>query len=285
MSFLGNFLNKRSDNPGAEMNFLDHVEALRWHIIRAVAVVLLAAIFVFVKIEWIFDHIILGPSKEDFISYRVLCQMSKALHIPSLCLGTMNIKFQNPQLSGQFTMSISTSMMLGFILAFPYVVWELWKFIKPALTPSEIRGARGLVFWCSLLFFAGVVFSYYVLAPYTINFFVSYTLNPAFQNIITIENYYDTLSDMILGMGIVFELPVAVYFLSAIGILTPKVMKTRRKFAILILVILAEIITPPDWFSWFFVFIPLLILYEISVVISERAVKERKRKEALKYSN
>jgi sec-independent protein translocase protein TatC len=181
-------------------------------------------------------------------------------------------------------MALSVSLFLGFILSFPYILWELWKFIKPALKPTEIKYARGLVFWCSVLFFVGVLFAYYIIAPYTINFFGAYQLSPAFQNIITMDNYYDTMNDLILGMGIVFELPIIVYFLSRVGILTPKILREKRRYAILILFILAEVITPPDWFSCFLVFIPLYILYELSVMVSNRAMKERKKRLAKENS-
>jgi len=267
------------------MSFIDHVEDLRWHVIRSVIVIFIAAIFVFIKVEWIFDKIILGPAHNDFIAYKWFCWLARVLHIDALCLGQVTIKFQNTELAGQFVMSLSVSLFLGFILAFPFVLWEFWKFLKPALKPTEIRYARGLVFWCSVLFFAGVLFSYYIIAPYTINFFGAYQLSPSFQNIITMDNYYDTMTDLILGMGIVFELPVIVYFLSRIGILTPKILREKRRYAILILFILAEVITPPDWFSCFLVFIPLYVLYELSVMISNRAMKERKKRIAAKENS
>ncbi|MGN6567292.1 MAG: twin-arginine translocase subunit TatC [Flavipsychrobacter sp.] len=267
------------------MSFIDHVEALRWHVIRSVIVVFVMAIFVFIKVEWIFDHIILGPAHNDFIAYKWFCWLARVLHIDALCLGEVTIKFQNTEMAGQFVMALSVSLFLGFILSFPYILWELWKFIKPALKPTEIKYARGLVFWCSVLFFVGVLFAYYIIAPYTINFFGSYQLSPAFQNIITMDNYYDTMNDLILGMGIVFELPIIVYFLSRVGILTPKILREKRRYAILILFILAEVITPPDWFSCFLVFIPLYILYELSVMVSNRAMKERKKRLAARENS
>jgi len=285
VSILRNFLNSRKDNPLGEMSFLDHIEDLRWHIIRSVAVVLIAAIAVFAKIEWIFDRIILGPAHNDFISYKWFCKLAQVTHAYSLCLGEVKLKFQNTTITGQFMMSLSVSMMVGFIISFPYILWELWRFIKPALKPTEVKYARGIVFWCSALFFTGVVFAYLILVPYTINFFSGYTLSPLFQNIITIDNYYDTLSDMLMGIGIVFELPVIVYFLSRIGILTPKIMRTRRRYAIVILLIVSELITPPDLFSCLLVFIPLYILYEISVFISGRAAKELKKKRELEQNS
>jgi sec-independent protein translocase protein TatC len=273
---------KGGSNPKGEMAFTDHIEALRWHLIRSLIAVVVAAILVFMKIEWIFDRIILGPAHDNFVAYKWFCKLAEVTHIPSLCLGKVNLKFQNTELAGQFLMSISVSAMLGFIISFPYILWELWRFIKPALKPIEIRYAKGIVFWCTLLFFIGIAFSYFILVPYTINFFGNYQLSPAFQNIITMSNYYETMSDLIMGMGIVFELPIVVYFLSRIGILTPKIMRTQRRYAIFILLIVSEVITPPDMFSCFLVFIPLYILYEISVVISIRATNEKKRKDLLR---
>ncbi|RYZ48262.1 MAG: twin-arginine translocase subunit TatC, partial [Sphingobacteriales bacterium] len=200
-----------------------------------------------------------------------------------LCLGDLTIEFQNTELSGQFMMSFSVSFLLGFIMAFPFVFWELWRFIKPALNPAELKYARGIVFWSSLLFFMGVLFAYYIIAPFTINFFANYQLSPVFKNIITISNYTDTMTDLVLGMGIVFELPVVVFFLSRIGLLTPVIMREKRKYAFVIILILAAVITPPDWFSIWLVTIPLVILYEAGILISERAVKDRIKK--LRASN
>lgn len=278
MSWLDKFIETRKGANGAEMSFVDHIEELRWHIIRSLIVLIVVSIVVFFNIEWIFDKVILGPAKPDFISYKWLCQLGQLLHVDVLCLGDMQMKFQNNQMSGQFMMSFSVSFMIGFILSFPFIFWELWKFIKPALKPSELKYARGIVFWCSLLFFTGVAFAYFIIAPFTINFFANYQLSPSFENIITITNYYDTMNDSILGMGIVFELPVIVFFLSRIGILTPKFMREKRRFAIVIILVLAAVITPPDWFSIWLVAIPLLILYEAGIFISARAIKEKENK-------
>lgn len=264
------------------MGFLDHVDELRIHIIRSAFAILIAAILVFTKVEWIFDHIILGPTYDDFISYRWFCAMGRFFHYDAFCLGKIDMRFQNTAVTGQFMMSMSVSLMLGFIVAFPYVLWQLWKFIKPALKPSEVKMAKGIVFWCSLLFFIGVAFAYLIVAPYTINFFGNYKLSPKFENIITIDNYYETMSNMIIALGIVFELPMLIYFLSRIGILTPKFLREKRRYAFVILFILSEIITPPDLFSALLVFIPLYILFEVSVFISGRANKQKALRDALK---
>jgi sec-independent protein translocase protein TatC len=262
------------------MSFLDHIEELRWHIIRSLLVVLGASIVVFIYAEWIFEHIITGPTRSNFISYRWLCSLGKAMGTTTLCLKDINLTLQNTEMSGQFMLSFSSSFMMGFIIAFPYVFWEFWKFLKPALNPEELKHARGIVFWSSLLFGFGVVFGYLILAPFTINFFANYQLSPDIKNIFTIKNYYESLSDMVLGMGIVFELPIVVFFLSRVGVLTPKLMRTQRRYAIVILIFLSEIITPPDWFSWLLVFVPVYILYEISINISARAERDRLERRA-----
>ncbi len=261
------------------MNFLDHVEDLRWHIIRSALAIIVAAIAVFIKIEWIFDRIIMGPANDDFISYKWFCALGRALHYDSFCLGKIKITFQNTAVTGQFMMSLSVSLLLGFLAAFPFVLWEVWKFIKPALKPSEIRMARGIVFWCSLLFFVGVFFAYFIVGPYAINFFGNYQLSPKVQNIITLDNYFEMMSTLILALGVVFEMPILMLFLTRIGVLTPNLLRKNRRLAFLILFILSEIITPPDLFSCLLVFIPLYGLYELTLIISKRTYNERlKRK-------
>jgi len=282
LSFVDRFLAKRNSDGGT-MAFTDHIEALRWHIVRALIAIILVSIVVFFKIEWIFTHIILGPASNDFISYKWLNELGTAMHIDALKMDSLKIRFQNNQLSGQFMMSFSSSFMIGFIIAFPYVFWEFWRFIKPALKENELKHARGVVFWSSLLFFAGVLFSYFLIAPFTINFFANYQLSPQFENIITIEDYYENMSDLIFGLGLVFELPVVVYFLSKVGILTPALMKEYRRYAIVIILVLAAVITPPDWFSIFLVAIPLIMLYEASIIISARILKDKNKKKQLDW--
>jgi sec-independent protein translocase protein TatC len=284
LSILDKFLAKRSSgSPVAEMAFTDHIEALRWHLIRALAAIIICAVVVFFKVEWVFDNIIMGPTKSNFVSYKLLCDFGKLIHVDGLCLADVKLRFQNTQLSGQFMMSFSISFMLGFILSFPYVFWEFWRFIRPALKEVELKYARGIVFWSSLLFFIGVAFAYFLIAPFTINFFAGYQLSPQFENIITIDNYYDTMGDLVFGLGLVFELPILVYFLSRIGILTPKLMRDQRRFAIVIIMVLAAIITPPDWFSIFLVAIPLVMLYEAGIIVSAKILKEKKAKEKLDW--
>ncbi|MEZ5017619.1 MAG: twin-arginine translocase subunit TatC [Flavipsychrobacter sp.] len=285
MSIINKFLANRKgiDSPAGEMAFVDHIEELRWHIIRSLLSIIVGAIVVFIYSDWVFDTIILGPADPEFLSYRALCRLGELLHLEdALCMKEMSLQFQNTQLSGQFMMSFSVSFMLGFIVAFPYVFWEMWKFVKPALKPGELKHARGIVFWSSFLFFLGVLFAYFVIAPFTINFFANYQLSSKFQNIITMANYYGTLSDLVLGIGLVFELPILVYFLSRVGLLTPTLMRTKRNYAIVIIFVLAAVITPPDWFTIWLVVMPLILLYEVAIKISARVEKDRKKKDRKK---
>lgn len=283
MGFIRSFLEKRGLNPNADMNFMEHIEVFRWHLIRSLIAVLVFSVVAFLNIDFIFDKIILGPANEHFIAYKWLCAMGKFLHISVLCLPPLEIKFQSTELSGQFMMSFSSSFMIGFIVAFPYIFWEFWRFVKPALKKKELKHARGIVFWSSLLFFLGVSFAYFLIAPFTINFFTNYQLSPKFENIFTIDNYYSTLSDLILGLGLVFELPVLVYFLSKLGVITPSLLKKIRSYAYVVIMVVAAVITPPDWFSIFLVAIPLVILYEISIMICGKIVKSKKKEEQLNW--
>lgn len=284
MSILSKFLAKRAanaQNPEAEMGFVDHLEVLRWHIFRSIIAIGVGAVIAFINIEYIFDKIILGPAQKDFISYGWLCKLGNLLNIPELCNNGAVVEFQNTELTGQFMISFSSSATIGFIIAFPYIFWEFWKFVKPALKEKELKYAKGIVLWASLLFLMGVAFAYFVVAPFTINFFANYQLSPQFKNIITIANYYSLLSDLILGMGIVFEIPILVYFFSKVGLLTPKFLRDNRRYAIVIILFLSAIITPPDWFTIFLVFLPLYALYEISILISARINKRRMMKEGV----
>jgi sec-independent protein translocase protein TatC len=272
-------LNKLNRNQSQEMSFVDHLDALRWHIFRMLISIIICAIVAFFNIEYIFQHIILAPTHKTFPSYKVLCWLGQKLQISSLCMQDVPINFQSTELSTQFMMSFSSSFVFGFIIASPYVFWEIWRFIKPALSPYEIKQSRGVIWMVSALFFFGVAFGYFILAPYTINFFASYQLSPQFQNIFKIDDYLDNMISLTIGTGLVFQLPVLVFFLSKVGILTPSFMREIRKYAILIILVVAAVITPPDMFSMIIVAIPLIILYEISIYISGIIEKKRKKQE------
>jgi len=263
---------KKGEN---EMSFLEHLEELRWHIIRSLVaiVVLMIAAFVFKNI--IFDKVILAPKSPDFITARLLCRLGEYLDATALCINTQQMNLINIKMSGQLTTHITVSLVAGLILAFPVVLWEFWQFFKPALKANEARYARGAVFAASILFFFGVSFGYFLLAPLSIHFLSSYEISSDVVNQINIRSYIGTLTSICLATGVVFELPIISFFLTKIGIITPAFMKKYRKHAIVVIFILAAIITPPDIFSQILVAIPLLILYEISILISARVMKQK----------
>jgi sec-independent protein translocase protein TatC len=280
------FIKKMRGTPGedqAEMSFIDHLEALRWHLVRALIVWLIAVILIFLKIDWIFDNIVYAPAHSDFISYRALCKISHYLHLGNaLCMPPVDIPLQGNTISGPFMSAISIAMIGGLIIAFPYLFLELWKFIKPALSPKEIKYSRGSLFWVSLCFFTGAAFGYFLLAPFTFNFLANFTLGTtgAYKYMPTLDDYIDTLNNIILGCGIAFELPVLAFVLAKIGIISAQFLRTYRKYAFVIILILAAIITPsPDWTSQAIVAVPLLILFELSVIITARVDKQRIKKE------
>lgn len=270
---LHNWSNRRS--PDGTMTFVDHLEELRWHILRSLVAVVVGGIIAFINIEFIFNDIILGPTQPEFISNKLLCILGEKLDIEMLCMEANKVRFQNTSVTGQFMLSFSSAATLGFILAFPYILWEFWRFLKPGLKEKEIKGAKGLVFWGSVLFLIGVLFAYFVVAPFTISFFAQYILSDQFENIYMISDYYETLSSLVLGIGIIFELPLIIYFLSKIGIMSPKFLREKRRYAIIILLVISAVITPPDWFTIFLVFFPLYFLYEVSITISARVSKEK----------
>lgn len=283
-SFLKRLRSKGSAlDSNAEMSFIDHLEALRWHIVRALIVWLVAAVAIFVYIDWIFDNVIYAPARSNFISYRALCKLSHVLHIgDALCMPPVNIPLQGNTISGPFMSALSIAMIGGIIVAFPYLFWELWKFIKPALSPKEIKYSRGSIFWVSFCFFCGAAFGYFLLAPFTFNFLANFTLGTtgAYKYLPTLDDYIDTINEIILGCGLAFELPVLAYVLAKIGLISASFLKRYRKYAVVIILIVAAVITPsPDWTSQAIVSLPLLILYEISVMIAARVDKENAKKE------
>jgi sec-independent protein translocase protein TatC len=264
------------------MSFIDHLEALRWHIIRAVLFVLIAAIVFFVFIDFLFDQVIMGPTRNDFISYRVLCSLSHSLGMgESLCMPPMTMNLQVTSVSGTFMSSITIALVSSLVVGFPYLCWEVWRFVKPALKPHELRHTRGLIFWVSLFFFIGAAFGYFVMAPFTFNFLSNYKIGTAalLEYRPTLSDYLDTLIDITLGAGLAFELPAASWVLSNMGLITPGFLREYRKYAYVALLVVAAIITPsPDWGSQMVVVLPLVMLYEISILISARVARKEAKK-------
>ena len=269
--------NRGGDPETAEMSFIDHLEALRWHIIRSVIAILVLAGVIFVYRDWIFDNIIAGPINPDFVSYSALCNFSHFIHAgDALCLKAIHIEMQTTTYGGQFLSSITIALTGGLLAAFPYIFWEFWLFIKPALKPKELKNTRFIIFWVSFFFFLGAAFGYFVLGPFTFNFLGTFTLGNKgmLETRPTLTDYLDNLTNIILGCGLAFELPVLASVLTRIGIITPMFLKQSRKYAIVVILIVAAVITPsPDWISQMIVFTPLFLLYQLSIAVSKSAYK------------
>jgi sec-independent protein translocase protein TatC len=261
-------------NKDLDMSFLDHLEVLRWHLIRSGIAIISLSILAFICKDFIFDTVLLAPKDPDFFTYKFLCNISQSLGIgDALCIKESPFSLMNITMSGQFSTHLMTSLYAGFILSFPYVFWEIWRFIVPALKDSETKVTRGVVFFSSFLFLTGVLFGYYVIAPLSINFLGSYQVSQTVANQISLTSFVTTVTTVSLANGIIFELPILVYFLTKIGFLTPEFMRAYRKHAMVITLILSAIITPPDITSQILVSFPLIILYEISIRISRAVIK------------
>jgi len=259
-----------SNSDNSEMTFIDHLEVLRGTIVRSLSAVLIASLILFLYRDWIMDNVITGPINPDFITYRVFCQLSHFLHLgDSLCMPPVKVSMQSTTFGGQFLSSISMAFVGGIILAFPFVFYQIWAFIKPALKEKELKNTRFMIFWVSFFFFLGAAFGFFVVGPFTFNFLASFQLGTkgVITTIPTFADYLDNLTNLILGCGIAFELPVIVFLLTKIGIITPKFLSTTRKYAAVIILIVAAFITPsPDWYSQLIVFIPLYTLFEFSIL-------------------
>ena len=268
-----------NNSEKAEMSFLEHLEALRWHLMRAVIAVLTLAIILFFYREIVFDNFLFAPKHPDFWTYRMLCLLSDYLDMgDALCIRELPFELINTELSGQFTMHIWVSFVAGFILAAPYVLWEIWRFIKPALHEKERKYSKGVVFFSTLLFFAGVLFGYYVIVPLSINFLGSYQVSADVKNMIAMDSFVSTVTTITFASGIVFELPIVIYFLTHIGLMTPQFMRTYRKHAMVIILIVAAVITPsPDVTSQLLVAFPLYLLYELSIFVCMYVVKKAEK--------
>jgi sec-independent protein translocase protein TatC len=262
------------------MSFLDHLEALRWHLLRAVTAVLIFTVVAFIAKDFVFGVLILGPSKVDFLTYRVLCDIGNYLGIPALCINELPFTIQSRQMTGQFSMHMTSSMVVGLIAAFPYLFYEVWRFISPGLYANEKNAARGAVFFVSFLFLSGASFGYFVLSPLSINFLANYQLDPTIANEFDITSYVSTLSMLVLASAIMFQLPVVVYFLSMSGLVTSKMLISYRRHSIVVILIVSAIITPPDVVSQLLIAMPILVLYEVGIVIAKRLEKKRALREA-----
>jgi sec-independent protein translocase protein TatC len=265
---------KDGDEPEA-MSFWSHLEELRGHLVRSAIAIFLMAVAAFIAKDFIFDYVILAPKEPYFITNRLFCQLAEIVSTPALCINQKPVEIINIDLAGQFKTHILVSVIAGIIVAFPYIIWEFWRFIKPALHENEQSNSRGAVLVTSFLFLSGVSFSYFLITPLTINFLGTYQVSEMVANQVALRSYISTVTMVTFATGIVFELPVIAYFLSRVGLLTPEFMKKNRKMAFILIVVLSAIITPPDVFSQILVSIPLYALYEISIVISKRVNDKR----------
>lgn len=268
---------KGSSDSDSELSFWEHLEELRGHIFRSLGAVMIISIAAFLAKKFVFDNIILAPRSESFITNRLLCKAGEYLSIDALCLGRLNLEIQNISMAGQFMTHIYVSLIVGLILGAPYLIWEMWRFILPALKPKEKLYSQGAVVVSSLLFLAGVLFAYFLIVPLTINFLGTYQVSQDVPNQIQLSSYISTVVSVTIAVGIVFELPILIFFLTKIGIVTPAFLRKNRKIMLVVVLVLSAIITPPDVFSQILVSIPLLGLYELSITISERVHRQKEK--------
>ncbi|PQJ77812.1 twin-arginine translocase subunit TatC [Polaribacter porphyrae] len=262
-----------------EMSFLGHLEELRWHLVRSAAAIFILAIVFFIFAQQVYDYFLLAHLKSDFITYQLFCDFFNLFGMESdFCnISFADKKLQSIKVTSQLMNSIWSSLILGVIVAFPYIIWEMWRFIAPGLTENEIKKSRGFIFITSALFFIGVFFSFYVIAPISIQFLYNYQITDAIQNSFTLESHIGLVTNMLLGVSILFELPVVIYFLTKIGLISPEFLRRYRKHALVVVLIVAAIITPPDVASQIVVAIPILILYEIGIRVSKRVIKNQEK--------
>jgi sec-independent protein translocase protein TatC len=272
-----------------EMSFFDHIDVLRKHLLRTLAVVTVFVCGAFYFSDFIWGTIIMGPKKADFITYRVMCKLVDLL--PSIipkefCIKVIDAKLINTEMAGQFTLQMNSCITAGLVLGVPYLLFEIWLFIKPALLENERKSASGFVLFASMLFFLGVFFGYYVIAPLSINFLLTFTVDPSIANTITIDSYLSLILTLALGSGIIFQLPVVIYILSKLGVMTPKFMRKSRRYAAVLILVIAAIVTPTaDPYTMMIVAFPLFLLYEASIMISANIEKKKLKAEVEFYKN
>ena len=266
---------KKEEKTEKVMTFWDHLEELRSHIVRSLVAIVLLAIVAFLNREFIFDQVILAPSRPGFLTNRGLCWVAQQLNIDALCIDDMNLQIINIKMSGQFLTHMYISIVTGFILSFPYILWEIYRFVRPAMHANERKYSKGGVFISTVLFLMGILFSYFLIVPLTVNFLGTYHVSESVFNQISLSSYISTVVSVTFAVGIVFELPILVYFLTKIGVITPDFLKKNRRYMYVILLILSAIITPPDLFSQVLVVFPLIGLYEFSITVSRRVYKKQ----------
>jgi len=269
-------LDQEEEKSGAEMSFLDHLEALRWHLIRSAIAIVLFGSLAFIFKDLIFDGVLLAPKYDSFPTYRFFCWLSQVIfHNDSICLQNLNFELISIEMSGQFSAHVMVAFMTGLVMSFPYLLWEVWRFLKPALYDKERKAANGMVFFSSLLFALGLSFGYFVITPLSVYFFGNYQVSGLVANQISLTSFISTVATTTFGTGVIFELPIVIYFLAKIGLVGPVFLRKTRKVSYVVILILAAVITPPDVTSQIIVSIPLFILYEISIHVAARVEKQR----------
>jgi len=287
-NLLTKAIGQKSTTLEAEMSFFDHLDVLRKHLIRAVIAIAVFTGVAFYFNEEILDKIIFGPKKPDFWTYRMMCKLVE--HFPSLgkdmCITKINGEIINTEMAGQFNLQLNVCVMCGIVLGFPYLLWEIWRFVKPALHEKERKSASGFVFFASLLFIIGIIFGYFIICALSINFLTGYTVSSEIKNTFTIDSYVSSITTLTLGTGIIFELPIIIFILSKLGLMTPKLMRSSRRYATVIILIIAAIVTPtPDILTMLTVAAPLFLLYEASIFVSAYIEKKKKKADAAFYTN
>jgi sec-independent protein translocase protein TatC len=263
--------------PEAEMSFLEHLEELRWHIIRSFSIIIVFAVVAFIMKDFIFDTIIFKPKTPEFWTNRMMAKLGELVGTDVLKINQNPLKLIALKMSDQFMLHFMVAIVVGLIVASPFVFFEIWRFIKPALYDKEKKHASGAVFYTSVLFLLGILFGYFLIVPLSIDFLTTYSVSAEVENQINMRSYISTVTSITFASGIIFLLPIFSYFLSKVGILTPQFMRTYRKHSYVVMLLLSAVITPPDVFSQIMVAIPLVFLYEISIFISRSVVKKREK--------
>lgn len=271
--------------PRKELTFLEHLEELRWTLVRSSVAVVACMVVAFIYKDIVFDTIILAPQRPDFITYRAFCHLAMRFGLDkSFCSDSMGFTLMNTSMGGQFMVHISVSLVVGLVIAFPYILWEVWRFVRPGLGGTEQRAVRGVVFFASALFLIGVAFGYYILAPMSIQFLGTYTVSATVPNLVDLNSYIGTITSLTLWTGVAFELPMVVYFLARTGLIGPAFLRTYRRHAYVLILIVGAIITPPDVTSQLIVSIPLIGLYEASILMAARVRRNMDRAKAAEGS-
>jgi sec-independent protein translocase protein TatC len=274
---MGNFLSDslllQRMNEEKNMSFLDHLEELRWRLVRIAISILIIATVLFIYQEWIIRTFFIAMVNPNFISFRMMCEWF------NVCIPKIPVSFQSTTMSGQFSYALMMSIMGGIVLSFPFIFYQIWSFVKPGLKQNERSMASGIVFYVSILFFLGILFGYFVVAPLTVQFFGSYKITEQIENQFTISSYMSTIISTVFWSGVMFLLPVVTYIFTKLGVITPEFLRKYRKHAIIVVLIVAAAITPPDLISQIIVSIPIMILYEIGIFAAVRVEKNRKKKE------